>query len=200
MSISTTRGDRGETDLLFGRRVFKSHPRVEAVGAVDELNAAVGLVRAAPAPPLALTAEVLTEVQDDLVSLMGEVSTLPEDQDRYDEAGYARLGEDAVERMSEAVSHLENQFATRFKDWAKPGAERNLVSAQLDFARTVCRRAERAVLRLKDTHSEVALRYLNRLSDVLWLLARHEDAETSRTCAVDGEGGGRRVGDATGQG
>lgn len=170
MSISTRRGDEGATDLMFGRRVPKTHPRVVAGGSVDELNAALGMARVGCDQGDAL-AEFIAAVQSDLVALMGELATLPEDVPRYIEKGYGRFGDGRLEKLDAKVAEIEAQGLT-FKGWAMPGAGGSAVAANLDLARTVCRRAERDVVTLGDEVPSEVLQYLNRLSDALWLCAR----------------------------
>src|SRR5438045_9639726 len=86
MSIATKTGDAGTTALMYGRRVPKSHPRIEACGSIDELNAAIGLARSAANDKF--ISEKLLPVQNDLITIMGELATLPEDLPRYAKAGY----------------------------------------------------------------------------------------------------------------
>jgi cob(I)alamin adenosyltransferase len=177
MSIVTKTGDQGETSLMFNRRVPKSHPRVEALGHVDELNAALGWARAWAALPL--VREALLAIQQDLILLMGELATLEEDLARYRQAGFTAVTNDHVTKLDRMVHELEGR-AVSFDGWATPGA--NPSAAALDLARTVCRRAERRVAALQEAgdlrHSNVPV-YLNRLSDVLWLLARWAESESN---------------------
>jgi cob(I)alamin adenosyltransferase len=171
MSIATKTGDAGETALMYGKRVPKTHRRVEAYGTVDELNSALGIARAVAAEKL--VQEVMFSVQKELVILMGELAVADEDRDRYSRDGYDVVGEAMVDRLTEVVNNLEKNHHITFKHWATPG--NNLSSAALDVARTTCRRAERRVVALADTTDYVnpeTIRYLNRLSDVLWLFAR----------------------------
>jgi cob(I)alamin adenosyltransferase len=177
MSIVTKTGDDGTTGLMFNRRVPKTDPRVEAYGTVDELNAALGLARA--------TAEAdsirknLLAIQQDLVALMGELATVPEDFERYRKQGYAVLKPDMTARLEELVRQIESQKIS-LKGWATPGNDLN--SAALDLARTACRRAERRVCGLQESgqlQNKEALLYLNRLSDLLWLLARWAENQNS---------------------
>ncbi len=170
MSIVTKTGDQGITALMYQRRVPKTHPRIEACGAVDELNAALGLARAAePSGPFQ---NELASLQKDLIALMGELATAHEDLPRYDAQGLTRIGPAMTGRLEEQVAALE-AHSTPLHDWATPGA--NLKAAALDLARTTCRRAERRVCALKEagelTNPEI-IPYLNRLSDLLWLMAR----------------------------
>jgi len=170
MSIVTKTGDDGTTALMYGRRVAKSHPRVEAYGTVDELNAALGLARATATEHF--IGENLLAIQKDLVGLMGELAMLPEDLPRYVKDGYPVVTPQMAAKLEALVREIEGQNIS-FKGWATPGATMN--SAALDVARTVCRRAERCVCVLKETgellNSEIVI-YLNRLSDLLWLFAR----------------------------
>ena len=170
MSIVTKTGDDGTTGLMYGRRVPKNHPRVEACGALDELNAALGLARAHG------TADFLREnllwIQKSLVEVMGEVGVVTEDLPRYAGQGYALITPDLVGKVDNLVGELESQKIS-FQGWATPGA--NLVSAALDVARTTCRRAERRVLDLQaagELKNPEILIFLNRLADALWLFAR----------------------------
>ena len=172
MSISTKRGDDGGTDLMLGRRVSKADQRVAAYGAVDELNAALGLARVADCSE-ATSADLLPRVQKDLVVLMGELATHPDDLPRYLESGFTQVGEAMVDVLSDEVDRIERDFEITFKGWAMPGDAGRSGAAQLDLARTICRRAEREVVVLAAENVEI-VRYLNRLSDLLWLLARVE--------------------------
>ena len=170
MSIVTKTGDQGTTALMYGRRVPKNHPRVEAYGAVDELNAALGLARAAAHGDFLQAA--LLAIQKDKVILMGELATAVEDLPRYVKDGYTLVTAAMTAKLDALAIDLEAQ-GLKFSGWATPG--RNTSSAALDVARTVCRRAERRVCDLQDAgqlqNAEIIV-YLNRLSDVLWLLAR----------------------------
>ena len=177
MSIATKTGDAGETALMYGRRVPKTHRRVKACGAVDELNSSLGLVRATTAESL-IQRGVLS-VQKELVVLMGELAVADEDRERYLKDGYGIVTAAMVDRLTDVVNDLEKNFHIVFKHWATPG--HSLSSASLDVARTTCRRAERSVVGLADSPDYVnpeSIRYLNRLSDVLWLFARF--VETGR--------------------
>jgi len=172
MSISTKTGDDGTSALLFNRRVPKTDAHIEACGAVDELNAALGLARAALGPG-PLNTEIL-RIQNELVLLMGELALFDQDRPKYEERGGQYLQSPATDRLTAGVHDLEKTVS--FKDWAMPG--NNPASAACDFARTVCRRAERRVLLLRagqpNLNPEI-LRYLNRLSDLICLWARHAD-------------------------
>jgi cob(I)alamin adenosyltransferase len=155
---------------MYNRRVSKFHPRVEAYGAVDELNAAIGLARASAEQPF--VRDHLLSIQKDLVALMGELATAVEDLPRYVKDGFSRLTPDMTAKLETVVKTIEAQKIS-FHGWATPGG--TLPSAAIDVARTVCRRAERRVCALQDSgqldNPEIII-YLNRLSDLLWLLAR----------------------------
>lgn len=174
MSIVTKTGDQGATHLMYKRRVPKCHPRVEAYGAVDELNAAIGVSRASAQHEF--VRETLLVIQQDLVVLMGELATLVEDLPRYTQDGHGLVTDRMTSRLELITREIESANVSS-EGWAMPGG--NLPSAALDVARTVCRRAERRVCALQEAsqlqNAEI-LAYLNRLSDLLWLLARWVDA------------------------
>jgi len=174
MSIVTKRGDRGQTALMYNRPVSKCHVRVEACGTVDELNAALGLARAAAETgPLR---DKLVLIQKDLVVLMGELATATEDLPRYAQNGHSPVASAMTAALEQWIGEIETATGA-CKGWALPGATTS--SAALDFARTVCRRAERracAVQEAGQVHNPEITVYLNRLSDLLWLLARQVEA------------------------
>ena len=165
--ITTRTGDRGETGLGDGSRVPKSSPRVRALGDVDELNSAIGLL-AAEQPP-ADVAEALTEIQHDLFDLGGELS-IP---------GHALLKARRVDALEAAVEAWNAQLEP-LKEFILPGGTRAAAAAHL--ARTICRRAERSVVALgrKDKVGDAARRYLNRLSDLLFVAARVLNRESGQ--------------------
>jgi cob(I)alamin adenosyltransferase len=175
MSIVTKTGDQGSTALMYNRRVSKCHPRVEAYGAVDELNAALGLASATTRHDF--VREHIVRIQKDLVVLMGELATAIDDLPRYVQDGFSRVKNEMTAKLEAVIKTIEAQNIS-FRGWATPGA--NLPSATLDFARTVCRRAERRVCALQDSNQldnpEIII-YLNRLSDLLWLLARWTESQ-----------------------
>jgi cob(I)alamin adenosyltransferase len=170
MSIVTKTGDEGETSLMYGRRLPKDNPRSEAYGAVDELTAALGLARANCEDKF--VTEQIFAVQKELINVMGELSTLPEDRQRYTKDGFQIVDTKMVDRVGAVIVDLEKDNSLYPKDWVIPGA--SPVSAALDLARTICRRAERGVATLRDPNKEI-LRYLNRLSDFCWIVARYVD-------------------------
>lgn len=171
MSIATKTGDDGTTALMYGRRVPKTDARVEAYGTVDELNAALGLVRATAGN--AFIAEAVFGIQKELVILMGELAVAGEDRERYAKGGFEFVTGEMVDRLTALIDDLEKNHKISFKHWATPGATAG--AAALDLARTVCRRAERRVVELAEKNTAVnpqIIRYLNRLSDLCWLYAR----------------------------
>ena len=174
MSIATKTGDAGETALMYGRRVSKTDRRVDAYGCVDELNAALGVARVTA--PDEFTRETLFSVQKELIPLMGELATAREDLARYQKDGYELTSARMVDRLTGLIDDLEKDKLLHYKGWAIPGS--TPVSAALDVARTTCRRAERRVAGLAEEESGFngeILRYLNRLSDLCWLLARYAE-------------------------
>jgi cob(I)alamin adenosyltransferase len=157
--IVTRTGDAGTTGLGDGSRVAKDSARIDAIGSVDELNSAIGVLLVEALPPD--IAALLVDVQHDLFDLGGELS-IP-GHSALDDAYVSRL-EDAVERYNETLSPL--------KDFILPGGTR--AAALAHTARTVCRRAERCVVHLagSESVSDAMRKYLNRLSDLLFVLAR----------------------------
>ena len=171
MSIATKTGDAGTTALMYGRRVPKTDARIAANGAVDELNAALGVARAALPEPF--VTEKILAIQKELVVLMGELAVAPEDRARYTAGGFQFADAAMVERLTAHIDDLEKNHRISYGGWATPGA--TPASAALDMARTICRRAERQVVALGETGASVnaeIIRYLNRLSDLCWLWAR----------------------------
>jgi cob(I)alamin adenosyltransferase len=177
MSIVTKTGDAGETSLMYNRRVSKSDPRVNAYGAVDELNAALGLARALSED--SFVREQILAAQKDLIVVMGELATAPADLERYVKDRFKLTSTEMVDRVGEVIVELEKDKSLYPKDWVIPGGTAS--SAGLDLARTTARHAERCVASLQDSTGEI-LRYLNRLSDLCWILARYAEkcATTSR--------------------
>ena len=172
MKIYTRRGDEGETGLLGGVRVPKSDARVDAYGTVDELNATVGLALALDGEGRdVLEAERLKRVQDDLFALGARLAAA--DPERARERGL--VPDFPVERIDDLESWIDELDAElpELDAFVLPGG--TATAAQLHAARTVCRRAERSVVRLAEEDVELldaVLPYLNRLSDLLFTLAR----------------------------
>jgi len=178
MSIITKTGDGGTTGLMYNRRVPKHHPRVAAYGAVDELNAALGLARATAKENF--VSESLLPIQKDLVVLMGELCVQPEDMQRYLADGFSLVTPALTAKLDAMARQIEAENVS-FKGWATPGA--NASSATLDIARTVCRRAERQVCELDAADGKInpeIIIFLNRLSDLLWLFARWTETKDTK--------------------
>ncbi len=174
-SIITKRGDSGSTDILFGTRTNKDDVRIHAVGLVDELTASIGLVRVEKCSEDLQT--LLGAIQESLIGLMGLCSVMSKDYPRYLAAGFSTITDETVQELEELSQTLEKALPP-IKTWVIPGAHGVATAARLDYARAVCRRAERYVVSVwhqGDAHVEVASRYLNRLSDCLWILARVEE-------------------------
>ena len=174
MSIATKKGDDGTTSLMYNRRVPKVHPRIEMLGFVDELNASLGQVRCQS--DASGIANRIERIQKQLVGLMGELATDGCDRERYQKDGFRLVDQEFIAPIDTLVVELESRMSS-FQGWVYPGD--NSVSASLDAARCICRKAERQVCRLIESGSEPnreIQRYLNRLSDALWLLARYVEA------------------------
>ena len=171
--VYTRKGDAGETALVGGQRVPKDGMRIEAYGTVDELNSFLGAARAtvhqfaAEEPRLVLLEAILLRVQHELFNLGSILATLPEDvhprQPRVTDAEIAQL---------EAEMDLMNEDVPKLRSFVLPGGSR--LDAELHICRTVCRRAERMVVTLGRGESvpPEAIRYLNRLSDALFVWSR----------------------------
>ena len=165
MKIYTRTGDTGETSLFDGTRARKDDARVDAYGEVDELNAWLGLVRAAPLDP-ALDEEVVA-IQRDLFALGAQ---LADPADRLaPRVTKAVIGDDQVVRLEQLIDRLEEQLPPLRRFILAGGTP---AGAALHIARTVCRRAERRIVSLDPPVDPVLVRYVNRLSDLLFVLAR----------------------------
>jgi cob(I)alamin adenosyltransferase len=164
-SIATQHGDSGQTQLIGGARVSKSDLRVEAYGAIDELGAAMGFARSISGDE---EIDRLTkEIQRELFLVAGSVADPRALQKQPPDVTPAM-----AERLTREVHRLESLEGI-LADWALPGDHAS--AAAYDLARSICRRAERCVVRLRETGEEVSdevVRYLNRLSDLLWLFGR----------------------------
>jgi cob(I)alamin adenosyltransferase len=171
MSISTQTGDDGTTALLFGQRVPKTHLRVLTYGRVDELASALGLCRAHC--DYEGTKQIVHLIQQELIYLMSELATADADQARFLERfPDKQITTAMVDRLTRTVHEKEAKDGG-FKGWTYPGD--TIADAFFDSARTTCRRAERGVVALQESGAKVRpelMRYLNRLSDLLWLLGR----------------------------
>ena len=174
MSIATRTGDEGTTGLLHGQRVPKDHPQIEAVGAFDELNVEVGAAWMEAADPGAR--DFLRSVQASLVALMGELACAESDSAAHATSRFARVSEADLRRLDDFLATLESR-GIRLDGWATPGANPSAVA--FDRARVAARRAERRLAGLPASGRSVRpllLQWTNRLSDLLWLLAREAEA------------------------
>jgi len=186
MKIYTRKGDDGTTGLLYGGRVAKDSVAVEANGTVDEAQAALGLARAEVARGCEVDG-LLVGVERDLYVLMAELATLARNRAKLS-AGVTLVTAAMVARLEEVIDELTGRFPA-VTEFVIPGHDR--VAASLDFARTLVRRAERRALAAAADGSQV-VPYLNRLSDLLWTMARwQEQGESlpSRTAGQVAPGG-----------
>ena len=161
-AIATRTGDAGTTGLGDGSRVSKSDPRVAAMGDVDELNSAVGMLIALGTPDDELAmGQLLAEVQQDLLDLGGELS-IP---------GYTLIKNERVAALDAWLSQA-NAGLPRLQEFIRPGG--TMAAAQAHVCRTVCRRAERSVVELAENQAvrNTVRQYLNRLSDLMFVMAR----------------------------
>lgn len=168
MKIYTRTGDKGGTALFGGGRVGKDHPRVEAYGNVDELNAALGFARAIESLPR--VDEVLVPIQRDLFAI-GALLATPDREKMSDQLTKARIDEERIAELERAIDQAEAELEP-LRSFIIPGGSPK--GAALHVARTVCRRAERHVVHLSHETElpPLAVIYLNRLSDLLFTLAR----------------------------
>jgi cob(I)alamin adenosyltransferase len=165
MSIATKRGDTGETALIGGERVSKAHLRVEAYGTIDELGAQMGFARSICDDKE--VNDLTKEIQRELFVISGSIAN-PEAVRKEP----PDVTPEMVERLTTAVHRIEATDGI-LSDWSLPGD--HVAAAAFDVARTICRRAERCIVRLTEAGEETSaetLAYINRLSDLLWLLGR----------------------------
>ncbi|HEX8501150.1 MAG TPA: cob(I)yrinic acid a,c-diamide adenosyltransferase [Pyrinomonadaceae bacterium] len=166
MSIATKHGDKGDTGLIGGARVSKADLRVEAYGTVDELGAAMGFARSVCDD--AEVGELTKSIQRELFTVAGAVAS----PSGGAESRTTYVTPEMVEALTTHVARVEGTEGI-LSDWSLPGD--HAAAAAYDVARTVCRRAERCVVRLAETGVEInphVVPYLNRLSDLLWLMGR----------------------------
>jgi cob(I)alamin adenosyltransferase len=168
MKIYTKTGDDGDTGLFGGGRVPKDHPRVQAYGSVDELNASLGMARAVE--PMPRIDELLVAVQRDLFSL-GALLATPDPDKVREYLEKASIGDSRIEALEAAIDDGEVELEP-LRAFIIPGG--TVKAATLHLARTICRRAERDVLAMSRSEAlpPIMIVYLNRLSDLLFVLAR----------------------------
>lgn len=185
MSIATKRGDTGQTGLIGGSRVSKADARVEAYGTVDELNASLGLARSlCPDESIRAATE---HIQRMLFNVGASLATPVEN--RKGKAGLSALDVDELTAQVHRIESIEGILS----DWSLPGAQ--VPSSAFEVARTVCRRAERCVVRLSESGEEVqpeVLAYLNRLSDLIWLFGRLLERTAGDDARLRGDSAGSR--------
>lgn len=178
--VYTRTGDQGETALVGGKRVPKDSLRVEAYGTIDELNSVVGIARTFNEEKIVADEAhrfldlVLRQIQDELFDLGSELATPPESFRK----GMYRVGEQEVKKIEQLIDECQKELGT-LPSFVLPGGGK--IGAYLHQCRTVCRRAERTILRLSRTEElgEWPLKYLNRLGDLFFVLSRWINKQTS---------------------
>jgi cob(I)alamin adenosyltransferase len=163
------KGDRGLTSLLGGQRVSKSGPRPEAYGTLDEATSTLGLAKASAVK--AKTKEIITSIQKDILVLSAELATAPEDLSKFP----YRITPAFADRLEELIDELQTRMEIN-AEFILPGE--TMAGAAIDLARAIIRRAERKAVRLfqeKIIANGEILRFLNRLADLLFVLARFEE-------------------------
>ncbi len=170
MKIYTKTGDTGDTGLFGGGRVPKSHPRVEAYGDVDELNATIGVARATGSPPDPQIDALLVHVQQDLFAI-GALLATPDRERMRMHLDKAKIDQERVAELERAIDAADAELEP-LRAFILPGGSPK--AAALHVARTVCRRAERRIVDIADEMEipPLVIVYLNRLSDLLFTLAR----------------------------
>jgi cob(I)alamin adenosyltransferase len=179
--VYTRTGDRGETALVGGKRVPKDSLRIEAYGTIDELNSIVGLARAFNEEKLAdgeahrFLDTLLRQIQDELFDLGSELATPPD----FFQEGMYRVSESEVKKIEQLIDECQEELEP-LKSFVLPGGGR--IGAYLHQCRTVCRRAEREILRLSRAEelSEWPIKYVNRLSDLFFVLSRWISKKTGK--------------------
>ena len=169
------KGDRGFTSLMGGQRIAKSGPRPEAYGILDEASSALGMAKSSAKRPK--TKEIILSIQKDLLTLGAELATIQEDAEKYP----YRITAGHVDRIERLIGELQKDTVLK-KEFIFPGE--TFSSAAIDLSRTIVRRAERKAVRLlqeKIISNVEVLRFLNRLADLLFTLARYEEGP-DKTC------------------
>lgn len=171
MSIATKQGDKGQTSLPGGIRVSKADLRVEAYGTIDELNAVLGFARSVC--PNADISSWTADIQKTLFRVGSDLGV-----PRKEAEPTSAVTQEDVDRLTDLVHSIETKEGI-LSDWSLPGAQTE--AAAFEIARTICRRAERGIVRLIEDGTDVpapVLPYMNRLSDVLWLFGRLLELES----------------------
>jgi cob(I)alamin adenosyltransferase len=170
MKIYTKKGDKGNTSLYGGKSIQKNSNRIEAYGTVDELNSVIGMVLTSELTEDGMN--ILNEIQHQLFILGADLATLPEKKAKIE-----RIGSTHIQQLEQWIDKLDDKLPA-LTHFILPGG--SAAGASLHMARTVCRRAERKVVALKqdDPVSDECVIYLNRLSDLLFVMARYENHES----------------------
>ena len=178
MKIYTRNGDEGETGLLYGGKVSKDSPLPEAYGTVDEAQAILGLVRTECEKDSDLEQKII-HIERDLYVLMAELATDPSKHDKL-ESGKNKVNEEMINFLEKFIDEISSRFELP-QEFVIPG--QNRISALIDVARTVVRRAERRTIssEIKDS---LVVPYLTRLSDLLWAMARWQEGESIKSRSV----------------
>ncbi|PKB79384.1 MAG: ATP:cob(I)alamin adenosyltransferase [SAR202 cluster bacterium Io17-Chloro-G9] len=172
--VYTKFGDKGETSLLYGGRVSKNNPHSEAYGITDEAVSVMGLARATSADPK--VKDILRDLQRELFTIAAELATDPDKYELFQEH-FAPVTEEMVENLETTIDSLEEEFQMPTV-FVLPGG--SPASSAIDMSRTVIRTAERRVVALEEAGkltNDLITAYLNRLGDLLFVLARYEDRE-----------------------
>ena len=178
MKIYTRKGDKGETGLLYGATVSKNSPLPEAYGTVDEAQAILGLVRTECEKGSDLDSKII-HIERDLYVLMAELATDPSKHHKLEE-GKSKVSKKMVTFLEEFIDEITANFELP-TEFVLPG--QNKISALLDVARTIVRRGERCVTACEIKNS-LTIPYLNRLSDLLWVMARWQEGESITSKSV----------------
>lgn len=170
MKIYTKKGDKGNTSLYGGKSIQKNSKRIEAYGTVDELNSVIGMVLTSELTEDGIN--ILNEIQHQLFILGADLATLPEKKAKIE-----RIGSTHIQQLEQWIDKLDDKLPA-LTHFILPGG--SAAGASLHMARTVCRRAERKVVALKQDNpvSDECVIYLNRLSDLLFVMARYENHES----------------------
>jgi len=178
MKIYTRKGDDGQTGLLYGDKVSKNSVLPEAYGTVDEAQAILGLVRTECAKGSDLEHKII-HIERDLYVLMAELATDPSNHSKL-VPGKSKVNDEMIKYLEGLIDEITDSFELP-KEFVLPG--QNRIAALLDISRTVVRRAERRAIAC-DIQDSLAVAYLNRLSDLLWVMARWQEGESITSKSV----------------
>ena len=178
MKIYTRKGDEGQTGLLYGDKVSKNSALPEAYGTVDEAQAILGLVRTECEKGSDLEKKII-HIERDLYVLMAELATDPSNHGKL-VSGKSKVNEEMIQFLEGLIDEITDSFELP-KEFVLPG--QNRIAALLEISRTVVRRAERRAIAC-DIQDSLAVAYLNRLSDLLWVMARWQEGESITSKSV----------------